>query len=125
MPAVAALARPAGVNVIALSNDRSVAGSGVFVLGITPQTQIERIVGFARSRGLQRIAALLPGNTFGSTVEEALRRAAAAGATQVGQIERYDPAAGDATAVVRRFAAYETRRAALLQQRLPGDLIVA
>lgn len=117
VPAVAALARPAGVNVIALSNDRSVAGSGVFVLGITPQTQIERIVGFARSRGLQRIAALLPGNTFGSTVEEALRRTAAAGATQVGQIERYDPAAGDATAVVRRFAAYETRRAALLQQR--------
>src|SRR5262249_33577104 len=60
VPAVAAVARPAGISVVALSNDRSVAGNGVFVLGITPQTQIERIVGFARSRGLQRIAALLP-----------------------------------------------------------------
>jgi branched-chain amino acid transport system substrate-binding protein len=117
VPAVAAVARPAGINVIALTNDRSVAGNGVFVLGITPQTQIERIVGFARSRGLQRFGALLPGNTFGATVEEALRRSAAATAAQLGQIERYDPAAGDATAVVRRFASYETRRSALLQQR--------
>lgn len=117
VPAVAAVARPAEVNIVALSNDRSVAGNGVFVLGITPQTQIERIVSFARSRGLQRIAALLPGNAFGSTVEVVLRRTAAANAAQVSQVERYDPAAGDATAVVRRFAAYEARRAALLQQR--------
>jgi len=117
VPAVAAVARPAEVNVIALSNDRSVAGNGVYVLGITPQTQIERIVGFARTRGLQRFSALLPGNAFGSTVEDALRRTAAASAAQVSQIERYDPAAGDATAVVRRFAGYEARRAALLQQK--------
>jgi ABC-type branched-subunit amino acid transport system substrate-binding protein len=117
VPAVAAVARPAEVNVIALSNDRSVAGNGVYVLGITPQIQIERIVGFARSRGLQRFSALLPGNAFGSTVEDVLRRTAAASAAQVSQIERYDPAASDATAVVRRFAAYEARRAALQQQK--------
>ena len=117
VPAVAAPARAAGINVVSLSNDRTVAGNGVFVLGLSPQTQVERVLTFARSRGLQRFAALLPGNAFGANVDEAMRRVAPAVSAQVSQVERYDPAAGDATPVVRRFASFETRRAALLQQR--------
>lgn len=117
VPAVATAATPAGVNVVTLSNDRSVARPGVYVLGLSPQGQIERIVTYARTRGLQRFAALLPGNAFGSAAEESLRRATAGSDAQVSQIERYDPAAGDVTPVVRRFASYEGRRNALLAQR--------
>lgn len=117
VPAVATAAASAGINVVTLSNDRSVARPGVYVLGLSPQGQIERIVTYARSRGLQRFAALLPGNAYGGAAEEALRRATAGADAQVSQIERYDPAAADVTPVVRRFASYEARRNALLAQR--------
>ncbi len=114
---VASVARPAGVNVVSLSNDRSVAGPGVYVFGLSPQDQVDRIVGYARSRGLQRYAALLPANTFGAAVEERARRVTVSGGGQMAVIERYDPAAGDTTPVVRRLASYEQRRAAALAQR--------
>lgn len=107
VPAVAQVARPAGINVIALSNDRSVAGPGVFVMGVSPQGQIARIITFAVSRGLHNFAALLPNNNFGSAVEDAFRSSAAAAGAQVAIVVHYDPGA-DATDAVRRLAAFET-----------------
>ena len=57
---IAPVARAAGVPVISFSTDRSVAGNNVYVMGILPELQIERVVTFAVSRGYPRIAALLP-----------------------------------------------------------------
>lgn len=108
VPAVANVARPAGVNVVSLSNDRAVAGQGVFVLGLSPQGQIRRIVGFAASRGLRSFAALVPSNNFGAVVEDAFRSSVAATGGQIAMVEHYDPGA-DATPAVRRIAAYATR----------------
>lgn len=115
--AVANVARPAGVNVVSLSNDRGVAGPGVYVMGLSPQGQIERLVGFARSRGIQNFGALLPNNAFGAAVEDAMRRTATAAGGQVAVVERYDPAVADATPVVRRLAAYDARYATITAQR--------
>lgn len=117
-PAVAEVARGVGVNVISLSNDRTVAGGNLFILGVSPQTQIERIVGFARSRGEKSFAALLPSNNFGAAVEDALRRTVAIpSGAQVALVERYDPGVGDTTPMVRRLAAYDARRMAAAAQR--------
>ena len=104
VPAVAAAARTAGVNVVALSNDRAVAGPGVFVFGLSPQGQIQRIVGFASSRGLHSFAALIPNNSFGTVVEQAFRDSVAAAGGQIAMVEHYDPGS-DATPAVRRLAA--------------------
>jgi ABC-type branched-subunit amino acid transport system substrate-binding protein len=116
-PVVAQRARAAGVNMVSLSNDRTIAAPDLFILGLTPQSQIARVIDFARSRGLNRYAALLPNNAFGAATEEAARAAAAQSGGQVVAVERYDPATTDASPVVRRLAAYESRRSALLQQR--------
>jgi ABC-type branched-subunit amino acid transport system substrate-binding protein len=117
VPAVAAKARPAGVSVLSFSNDLSVAGPGVFIMGVPPRAQIDRVIAFARSRGLTRYAALLPNNSYGVAVENALRASAQRVDGQVSVIERYDPATSDASPVVRRLASYEARRANLQQQR--------
>jgi branched-chain amino acid transport system substrate-binding protein len=117
VPAVAARARPAGVSVLSFSNDLSVAGPGVFVLGVPPRAQINRVISFARSRGITRFAGLLPNNSYGAAVENALRDSAQKTGGQVSVIERYDPATSDASPVVRRLASYEARRANLQQQR--------
>ena len=113
--AVAPEARAAEVPVVAFSTDRTVAGDGIFVLGLLPDEQVERVVAFARSRGHLRFAALAPDTPYGETVVRALRRAAARRGGVVIQIETYG-AASDAAEVVRRLANYGTRRAALEAQ---------
>lgn len=110
-------ARAANVSVVSFSNDRAVAGGGAFILGVPPQSQIERIVGFARSRGLSRFAALVPGNAFGAVVEDALRGAASATGGETVAVERYDAGSTDPTPAVRRLANYEQRRQALAEQK--------
>lgn len=114
---MAPVARQAGVPVIAFSSDRSVAGQGVYTLGFLPSDQVDRVVTFARAQGLQRFAALAPDNAYGRTVASALRRAVAQAGGKVSQLELYNPEATDFSAVVRKLADYDYRRAALLAQR--------
>lgn len=115
--AVTPAARAAGINVIAFSTDRKVAGDGVFVMGLLPSVQVERIVGYAYAQGLRRFAALAPDTPYGRTVVEALQGAASRAGGAVVAVEYYDPAAADVAPAVRRLARYEARSATLTAQR--------
>src|SRR5690606_20754216 len=68
--------RAAGVPMISFSTDVSVAGGGVYVMGVLPGLQVERVVGYAAAQGHRRIAALVPSSPFGQTVAVALQRSA-------------------------------------------------
>jgi branched-chain amino acid transport system substrate-binding protein len=70
--AVAPVARRADVPVISFSNDTSVAGNGVYLMGFTPGQSIARVVGHARSAGLERFGALAPANVYGRRASDAL-----------------------------------------------------
>ncbi len=70
--AVAPVARRADVPVISFSNDTSVAGSGVYLMGFTPGQSIARVVGHARSVGLDRFGALAPANVYGRRASDAM-----------------------------------------------------
>ena len=115
--AVGSVAGPRGIGVLSFSSDRSVAGNGTFILGFTPDAQVGRVVGHARSRGLTRFAALVPENAYGAAVTAALQQTAARLGAVVVQVVTYPPDATDLTPVVRRFARYEARRTALAEQR--------
>ena len=52
--AVAPVARAADVPVLSFSNDSSVAGNGVFIMGFVPGQSVERVVGHARGEGVAR-----------------------------------------------------------------------
>ena len=114
-PIVAERARTANVNVLSFSNDRTIAGGGVFILGLAPPQQVTRVVGYARSHGISRFGALLPDSAYGYVIEDALLRATSDGA-QVTSVERY-PQNGDAAPAARRVAAYDARHANLVAQR--------
>jgi branched-chain amino acid transport system substrate-binding protein len=77
VPAVIAAARPAKVPAISFSNDTSVAGADVLVMGHIPEQSIRRTVEYARARGSNSFAALLPQGDYGqrslSALENALR----------------------------------------------------
>jgi hypothetical protein len=115
---VAPIAQARRVPVVAFSNDVAVAGNGVFVLGFSPETQIERVVSFARSRGAQRFAALVPDSPFGQRASDALQAAAAKAGGQVTRVARYTSTDTEALSpVIRRLADYDVRRAALRANR--------
>lgn len=115
--AVGPIARTAGRPVIAFSNDRKVAGSGVYVLGLSPEAQVARVVDYASRQGITRFAVLAPRSPYGDAVLEAAYQATTASATQLVRTTTYDPLAEDISAEVRSLADYDSRRQALEQQK--------
>ncbi|MCH9052205.1 MAG: penicillin-binding protein activator [Proteobacteria bacterium] len=116
--AIAPLAGERNINIVAFSNDRSVASEGVFILGFLPEVQVARVVAYARTRGISRFAALLPDTEYGTRVGEAFARAVEASGAVVAQVERYGAVdAKSLSPVIRRLANYDSRRAALMAQR--------
>ena len=60
------VAGAAGINVISFSTDSAVAGGPVFLSGFLPENDARRIVGYAASRGLDRIAVFYPQTDYGA-----------------------------------------------------------
>ncbi len=87
---VAPIARAGRVPVIAFSNDESVAGDGVYILGFTPRQSIGHVFQFARSRGAQRFAGLIPTGVYGQRATQGLMGALQASGGALGTIETFD-----------------------------------
>lgn len=98
---VSPLARQAGVPVIAFSNDAAVAGDGTYVLGYTPGQSIERVVDYAKSRGVTNFGGLVPNSLYGTRASTAFLRAVENNGGRVVSLQTYDRAAGVAAAVGR------------------------
>jgi ABC-type branched-subunit amino acid transport system substrate-binding protein len=88
--AVAAVARQADVPVVAFSNDVSVAGDGVYVMGITPGESIRRVVTYARSRGAARFGALVPTGVYGQRASQAMTAAVEGAGGQLAGMQSYE-----------------------------------
>ncbi len=85
----AAVARPAGIPMVAFSTDTTVASAGVYLLNFLPQSDVDRMIAYATSQGRRSIAALLPQNAYGTLVEALLQQAAARTGARIIAIERY------------------------------------
>lgn len=70
--AVAAVARPAGVGVLAFTSDQAQAQPGVWTLGITPAQQVRRLLLAAQAENKTRVTAVLPQNVFGDALASGL-----------------------------------------------------
>lgn len=89
--AAASVARPAGKPMIAFSSDASAAQRGVYLLSFLPQSDVQRIVGFAGSRGKKSFAALIPQNPYGNVVEAEFMQVANQGGRKAATVARYQP----------------------------------
>jgi branched-chain amino acid transport system substrate-binding protein len=87
---VAPIARRARVPVIAFSNDVTVAGNGVYVMGFNPSQSIERVVSYARSQGLERFAGLIPTGDYGQRASRALIDAVEKSGGRMVAMQTYD-----------------------------------
>ncbi len=102
--AVAPIARQAGVPLVSFSNDASVAGNGIYLLGYAPAQSIERVVSYARSKGLTTFAGLVPNGLYGERASTALLRAVESAGGQVVTLQTYDRSSGAITAAITRMA---------------------
>ena len=101
--AVAPIAHAAGVPVLSFSNDTGVAGQGTYVMGYTPAQSVERVVVYAKSRGVTTFAGLVPNGLYGERASTAFLRAVEANGGQVVSLQTYSrtPASIAAAAGVR------------------------
>ncbi|MEW6255866.1 MAG: penicillin-binding protein activator [Pseudomonadota bacterium] len=87
--AVAQVARPRGIPVIAFSTDTNVAAPGVYLLSFLPQTDVNRIISFSIAQGRRSFLGLIPENAYGSVAEGAFQQQAGALGGRIVGIERY------------------------------------
>jgi branched-chain amino acid transport system substrate-binding protein len=102
--AVAPVASAAGVPVVSFSSDRTVAGSGIYVLGFTPEAEVRRVMGHAANAGLTRIAVLAPQDAYGNAVVSEAKQVAPAMGVRLVRTQLYDPAGRDFGPAVEAIA---------------------
>ena len=69
------IAQKAGVNMLALSTDVSLAQPGLYVLGFAPAPQAERMASYAFDQGKTRFAMITPQGAYGKLVAQTFRNA--------------------------------------------------
>ena len=102
--AVAPVARRARVPVIAFSNDSSVAGDGVYLMGFTPGQSIARVVSHARGAGLERFGVLAAAGVYGRRASDAMVEAVQDSGGHLLSMQTFEGIAGIRPAVARLYA---------------------
>ncbi|MEM1306854.1 MAG: penicillin-binding protein activator [Pseudomonadota bacterium] len=87
--AVATVARPRGIPVIAFSNDESVAAPGTYLLSFQPRQEIGRIIDYAVQSGKQTYAGLIADDAYGKVLTTAFRQAVAQRGGRIAALETY------------------------------------
>ncbi len=101
---IAPIATGAHVPVLAFTNDRSAAQPGVYAMGVTPQDEVQRVIQYAASQGMQRFAILAPTSPYGNIVTQSFRNSVQGANGMLAEMELYDPNSPDYTQVVERLA---------------------
>lgn len=69
--AVKPLAKTGKVTLLSFSNNKSVAGDGVFIMGFDPAEQAQRVARYTFRQDIQNVAALIPNDAYGRQVQKA------------------------------------------------------
>jgi ABC-type branched-subunit amino acid transport system substrate-binding protein len=108
------IAARANVPVVSFSNDASIAGGGVYVLGYNTAQSIDRVVDFAKDKGLTRFGALVPRGTYGERAGNALLRAVEQAGGTVVSMQSFDRSPASITAAVKKLQASSSYDALLI-----------
>ncbi|KXV65126.1 penicillin-binding protein activator [Gluconobacter oxydans] len=110
--AAAPLAVNAGKPELAFTSDSTQARPGVWVMGLTPEQQVRRMVDAARATGRRTFAAFLPDNAFGHAMGDGLARACRDAGLKDPQIVFHTMDAQNIDDGLKTLSAIETRQPA-------------
>lgn len=102
-------AQSAGIPVLAFTSDISQARSGVWIMGITPEDQVQRLVEQARQDGRRKFAALLPNNPLGHALGNGLQSACHDQGLAAPTIVYHSGTAASISQSLRNISNYDTR----------------
>jgi len=119
--AVGPVALKSRVNVITFSTDSSAAAENVFLIGSLPKREVERILKYAGSQGMFRIAGFVPSSPYGDQVVQAMRDAGPAAGVTITDIGRHGRTFEAIQADSRGFAASNSGGGAPDAILLPSD----
>ena len=74
---------------IAFSTDSNVAARGVYLLSFLPESDVDRLVGYAAQQGKRSFAAAIPDNPYGTVVEAAFKQSVGRRNGRIVALERY------------------------------------
>lgn len=77
------------INVLAFSNNSSIAGGNLFILGQTFDNVADRLMGFAARKGKRNVVIVHPDNTEGAFGRNAIQQAAARNGVKVAAVESF------------------------------------
>jgi branched-chain amino acid transport system substrate-binding protein len=103
--AVAAVARPAKVPLIAFANDPSVSGGGTYLMGFTPGQSVTRAISYARTKGMTKFAALVPNTPYGQRAQGSFTRAVESNGGQLVSVQTFDRNTASMTSAINRMTA--------------------
>ncbi len=93
-----------GINVLAFSNNPSIAGGNVFILGATFRNTANRLLGFASRQGKRSVAVVYPNNIEGQFGKAAIEAAAGANGIQVSGSESFEFSQAGVVSAMPRIA---------------------
>ena len=112
----APVARSANVPMLAFTSDLARAQPGVWVMGVTPEQQVRRLVFAAKADGRTRIAALLPNNALGNAMADGLNRACADAGLPPPNLAQHSSSMESINSTMRTLADFADRRGAIEQK---------
>jgi ABC-type branched-subunit amino acid transport system substrate-binding protein len=113
----------AGINMIAYSTDWGLAGGNTFIMGFLPFDQVERVVQYAASQNLGRIAVFAPGSDYGRVVVSAYQAYAQKHGLQTAKIQTFSANGSNLKNDLLKFTEFESRQS-IIQQN-PGNAAAA
>lgn len=111
--AIAPVTRQAGIPVLSFSNNEKAAGDGIYVVGITPYAELERLISYSLSQGLTQFAVLAPDDAYGNRIVSDLQRVVGEQGGDISRLSFYNPVGTDFTDQVRAMSNYDIRRSNL------------
>ncbi|WP_025897601.1 penicillin-binding protein activator [Sneathiella glossodoripedis] len=118
--AIQPMARQNNISILTFSTDVSVAGNGVYLLGLTVQQQISRILEFSYRQGLSKFAVLAPQTPYGETAMNSIEAESRKLGVSLTQVNRFPtdlpPGSEELQSIARSVANYEVRQANLQRE---------
>ena len=107
--AISSRTKRSNIPVIAFSTNQDVLQEQVYTIGLLIEEQINRIVGYATSKGRSKFALLLPDNSTGLAVAKAAVKSTKKHGATVIRIAFYDPNTNDFSAIINQLSDFEKR----------------
>lgn len=101
--AIAPLAKEHNVPMLTFSNNKAVAGDGVYTFGFLPEQQVMRMAEYAYLHRYTRVAILAPNDGYGSKVKDTFAEAYAKRGGMASPSELYAPSPANIDAAVSRL----------------------